>query len=330
MYEQDHVARLEELVRASLALWALPPGTEVRLLTFSENATYLLTDPACGVRRVLRIHRPGYHSAPEIESELAWIEALRRDSVVKTPSPLLGADGRLLQSLDHGGLQRHAVLFEHVQGREPGPGESLAEWFAELGEITARMHGHARAWRRPASFLRKVWDYEAALGAHAYWGPWRAGIGLDAAGCALIEKVCVRLRGGLAQYGTTPERFGVIHADLRLANLIVTDSGLHVIDFDDCGLSWFVYDFAAAVSFIEHLPILPELLQSWLKGYRRIAPLSAADVAAIPMMIMLRRLLLLAWIASHSETPTARDLGQGFTEETLLLCEQFLSQGAAT
>jgi Ser/Thr protein kinase RdoA (MazF antagonist) len=67
------------------------------------------------------------------------------------------------------------------------------------------------------------------------------------------------------------------------------------------------------------------LLQAWLTGYRRVAPLAAEDEAAIPLMIMLRRLLLLAWIASHGETPTARDLGQGFTEETLRLCEAFLS-----
>jgi Ser/Thr protein kinase RdoA (MazF antagonist) len=325
MYEDDHIARLDDMVRASLQLWALAGDTDVRLLTFSENATFLLTEPASGLRRVLRVHRPGYHTAAEIESELAWIQALRRDRVLSTPAPLPGADGKLLQSLSQGGLQRHAVLFQHVAGREPGTGDSLAAWFTELGAITARMHGHARAWQPPAGFVRKVWDYDAALGRHAYWGPWRAGIGLDQPGRALIERVCARLRRELAQYGTAPARFGIIHADLRLANLIVAEHDLHVIDFDDCGLSWFVYDFAAAVSFIEHLPILPDLLHAWLAGYRRVAPLSAEDVAAIPLMIMLRRLLLLAWIASHSETPTARDLGQGFTEETLRLCEVFLS-----
>jgi len=325
MYGEDHIARLDNMVRASLQLWALPADTGIRLLTFSENATFLLTDPAQGTRRVLRVHRPGYHTTPEIHSELAWIQALRHDRVLSTPAPLPGTNGALLQALNHGGLQRQAVLFEHVAGSEPGTGDPLAPWFAELGAITARMHGHARAWQQPPGFVRKVWTYEAALGQRAHWGPWRAGIGLDQPGRALIERVCERLREGLAQYGTAPARFGIIHADLRLANLIAHGRDLHVIDFDDCGLSWFVYDFAAAVSFIEHLPILPDLLEAWLAGYRRVAPLPAEDEAAIPLMIMLRRLLLLAWIASHSETPTARDLGQGFTGETLRLCEAFLS-----
>jgi Ser/Thr protein kinase RdoA (MazF antagonist) len=324
MYGDDHIARLDQMVRGGLARWGLAPDTDVRLLTFSENATFLLTEPASGERRVLRVHRPGYHSAAEIESELAWVEALRRDCVVRTPAPLRGGDGRLLQFVGQGDWQRQAVLFEFVAGREPGADESLVGWFGALGAITARMHVFARAWQRPAGFVRKVWDFEAALGARAYWGDWRAGIGLDAAGRGLIERVCDRLRAGLAAYGCGAGRFGLVHADLRLANLIVTDQDLCVIDFDDCGLSWFVYDFAAAVSFIEHLPLLPELLEAWLAGYRRVAPLAVEDVAAIPLMVMLRRLLLLAWIASHSETPTARELGVGFTEETLRLCEEFL------
>jgi Ser/Thr protein kinase RdoA (MazF antagonist) len=325
MYGEDHIARLSEMVRGGLARWGLAPDTDVRLLTFSENATFLLTEPASGVCRVLRVHRPGYHSVTEIESELAWVEALRRDRVVSTPAPLRGSNGRLLQVLEQDGLSRQAVLFEHVEGREPGAGEELAGWFGELGAVTARMHVFARDWKRPDGFVRKVWDFETALGAQAHWGDWRAGTGLDAAGRALIERVCARLQAGLAAYGTAPARFGLVHADLRLANLIVSERDLHVIDFDDCGLSWFVYDFAAAVSFIEHLPILPELLEAWVAGYRRVAPLAVDDVAAISLMVILRRLLLLAWIASHSETPTARELGVGFTEATLRLCEDFLS-----
>jgi len=125
MYGENHIARLEEMVRGGLAQWGLAPDTDVRLLTFSENATFLLTEPASGVRRVLRVHRPGYHGAAEIESELAWVEALRRDCVVRTPAPLRGGDGRLLQFLGQGDWQRQAVLFEFVAGREPGADESL-------------------------------------------------------------------------------------------------------------------------------------------------------------------------------------------------------------
>ncbi len=50
------------------------------------------------------------------------------------------------------------------------------------------------------------------------------------------------------------ERFGLVHADIRLANLLVDGEHVRVIDFDDCGFSWFMYDFATTVSFIEDHP----------------------------------------------------------------------------
>ena len=59
---------------------------------------------------------------------------------------------------------------------------------------------------------------------------------------------------GWSAYGQGRERFGLVHADIRLANLLVDGDHVRVIDFDDCGLSWFMYDFATTVSFIEDHP----------------------------------------------------------------------------
>jgi Ser/Thr protein kinase RdoA (MazF antagonist) len=59
-----------------------------------------------------------------------------------------------------------------------------------------------------------------------------------------------------------------------------------VIDFDDCGLSWFFYDFAAAVSFMEHDPVVAELQASWLDGYRDIAPVSHEDEVMLSIFVM--------------------------------------------
>ncbi|MFO1068854.1 MAG: phosphotransferase [Geminicoccaceae bacterium] len=121
-------------------------------------------------------------------------------------------------------------------------------------------------------------------------------------------------------------RFGLVHADLRLANLLVDERITRVIDFDDCGFSWFMYDLGAALSFIEHRPDVPELVDAWVRGYRRSAPLSAADEAEIPTFILLRRLLLVAWIGSHAETDLAQSLGEAYTEGSCTLAEQYLSR----
>ncbi len=307
-------------------MWGVSGDADLRLLTISENATFLFDDVARGRKLIVRVHRPDYHTEEEILSELAWIEALRSEGVVETPKPIAAADGSLLQRFFDGVSERHAVAFEHMPGKEPDADADQVKWYGALGEINARLHGHSRTWRRPARFARKTWDFERIIGAGAHWGDWRAALGLTAEGRAVLERTHGVLQAQTAAYGSGADRFGLVHCDMRAANLLVEGDRLGVIDFDDCGLSWFAYDFAAAISFIEHEPVVPELMDAWLEGYRRTAPLAAEHVAALPMFIMLRRMQLTAWIASHAETPTAQAMGTAYTDGTVALAETYLSR----
>ena len=286
------------------------------VLNLSENATFALSDPDDGRELVLRVHRVGYSSPEEIRSELAWIEALSRERVVETAAPIAGADGQLLQTLvsSSNAPPRHAVAFSRLPGAAPDPARDTAYWFDRLGEVTARMHRHSRSWPLPSGFRRKRWDLPSMVGPQAFWGSWRDSIGLTSAGSGVIEAALQLIDQRLARYGTDSDRFGLVHADLHLANLLVHDAKLRIIDFDDCGFSWFMYDFATAVSFIEHQPNLPELLAAWVAGYRRVAPLSDVEIAEIPTFVVLRRILLSAWFASHSEVPMAQQMGGSYTE----------------
>ena len=82
------------------------------------------------------------------------------------------------------------------------------------------MHLHARAWRRPPGFTRLTWDFETSLGERApHWGRWRDGMGLDREKEALFARTVAAVGRRLAAYGKGPGRFGLIHCDLRLANL---------------------------------------------------------------------------------------------------------------
>src|SRR5690606_5257993 len=168
----------------------------------------------------------------------------------------------------------------------------------------------------PASFTRFHWDYDAALGATSRWGRWRDGVGVTGEAARLLDRLDRELRARLARYGTSTERYGLIHADLRLANLLVDGRDLGVIDFDDCGFGWYMYDLAAAVSFIEHDPRVPELIDAWARGYRTVLELPAEDEAEAWTFIMFRRLLLVAWVGSHQGADIARTLGAAYTDGT--------------
>ena len=86
-----------------------------------------------------------------------------------------------------------------------------------------------------------------------------------------------------------------------------------------------MYDFASAISFYEDSPQIPDLITAWLKGYRTIRHLDQEHEAMIPTFILFRRLLLTAWIATHSETETAIEAGlENYTKGTVILAQQYL------
>jgi Ser/Thr protein kinase RdoA (MazF antagonist) len=247
---------------------------------------------------------------------------LRASGVVVTPKPVRGHNGEVIQDIDG----RHVVLSEWEQGSEPGIGEDLQKPFEVLGEVTARMHAHARQWKRPDFFTRFTWDFETALGErNPHWGRWRDGMGVDPAKAKLFERTVQLIGNRLKVYGQPNERFGLIHCDLRLANLLIEGDAVKVIDFDDCGFGWYMYDAATPVSFYEHEPQVPALIEAWKAGYRKAGVLSREDEAEIPTFVMLRRLLLVAWIGSHAETDLAKSMGLPYTEGTMGLCEKYLS-----
>jgi len=151
------------------------------------------------------------------------------------------------------------------------------------------MHQHARQWRRPPWFTRFHWDYDAAFGARARWGRWQDGVGVGPGEHAVLARLDRVLRDRLAAFGAGPQRYGLVHADTRLANLLVDGGRVSVIDFDDSGFSWYLYDVGTSVSFFEHQPHVPGLVDSWLSGYRRVADLPPEDEAEIWTFIMFRR-----------------------------------------
>ena len=327
LYESSYVEKLGNIVKSSLTQWGFSSDAAVSLLTVSENATFQIIDDN-KARYVVRVHRPHYHTQAEIESELSWIASLREAQIVVTPKPVTLANGGTIASFKEGDDERHMVAFEFMPGEEPSTESALAAGFRQLGTITARLHEHAKNWTLPEHFTRKTWNFETTIGASPHWGHWQACPELSSDDTELLNQTVAIIKAKLNEYGSGPDRFGLVHADLRLANLLADDDQLAVIDFDDCGFGWYVYDFAAAISFIEEDAQVPELLQAWVAGYRDVAELSEADEKMIPAFIMLRRIMLTAWLNTHSETPTAKELGIGFVDGTLRMARRMVDNGS--
>jgi Ser/Thr protein kinase RdoA (MazF antagonist) len=335
----DVIDRVTAVARAALRRYDASRDAEVSLLNVSENATFLVNDPDTG-SSVLRVHRLGYHSRQAIESELAWMDALRAEAGIRTPRVLPASDGSRVVTVPSGtvlagGAERHCVRMEFLPGTEPAgvaSGPAALAHFTELGEITARMHAHARGWQRPAWFTRFRWDDDDAFGATAAsddggrWGRWRDGVGVGPAETEVLARLEERLRQRLGAYDAWPGKFGLIHADTRLANLLVHEGTTAVIDFDDAGFGWYLYDLGTTVSFFEDDPAVPGLVAAWLDGYRAGGGvLTPDDLAETWTFILFRRLLLTAWIGSHPAAAGAAELGADYTRGSCDLAERYLN-----
>lgn len=309
----------------ALPLWEGLDGAEVSLLNYSENQTFAVSSKA-GERFCLRVHRPGYHRRAAIESELAWLAAVRSNTIVTVPMVVPGKNGLPLQRILSGKGQTFlAVLFRFIPGVEPSLEESPVSLFKKLGQFAASLHNHASAWHLPPSFERPTWNASTILSSDGLWGNWRTAPGVGEDDRPILQQLEDALHEQLAAYGTAANRFGLIHADMRLGNLLLQGNDLALLDFDDCGFGWFTYDFAAALSFHEAHPAAPACLTAWLEGYRQIRQLEDADIGSIETMVMLRRMALLAWTGSHAETRLAQVHSPGFAEASVQLARNYLA-----
>jgi len=301
----------------------------IQLLDYSENATYLVENPGNGEKYMLRVCRPGYHTKSEIESEMAWVKSIDESSPIEVALPISGTNGEVVQTVRVAGDKNdyHCTLFTFLNGETPDEHNEheLRKQFRNLGEITAHLHDHSQNWKKSHLIDRIHWDYEAILGEKPEWGRWQDGVAITHERLKLFQEVSNTIKTRLERFGKGPDRYGLIHADLRLANLLVENKRMKVIDFDDCGFGWYLFDLATALSFIEHKPYVPELIQSWLEGYRKVRELSEDEEHEIPTFVMMRRLMLISWIGSR-DNETAREMGSDYTESTDNLAKKYLDR----
>lgn len=326
----DSVAESTEIARRALARFDFSPRTTLRVVDRSGTVTFCVEDPVTQERAAMRLHDAGHHEILQIKSELLWIDAIRADRCVEVPPPIAARTGERVVRIDTDEDARLVTVCGWLEGTTPDPADDLVPAFATLGAATARLHRHAAAWPLPPGFCRRPWGVEQLLGSRPTLGPWRSAEGLGAQEHATLEAAEAAIRRDLAGFEAGPGHFGLVHADLRLTNLLLGTRAdgsevVRIIDFDHCGASWMMYDFGAAVSFMEDDPRVPALMAAWAEGYRTVRELSRATEAQLPTFVMLRRLVLLGWAGRDREAARRAGAdGAAFTAGACELAERYL------
>ena len=206
---------------------------------------------------------------PAMEAEVAWIDALRRESAVVVPEVVAAADGARVVSLpDDEGRERAATLVRWLPGRK-------ARWrftprhASALGAAAARLHDHARGFVLPPGARLKAWDRSKLCDRG---GADRLLAVVPSAG-GVIDGLAARLDRAFADLGDAG--WGVINADLGPHNVTFAGGEPGLFDFNDMGWGYFTHDLARCVRTLRWRPSGDALVEALLDGYRAVAPLPA-------------------------------------------------------
>jgi Ser/Thr protein kinase RdoA (MazF antagonist) len=310
--QSERVARLG---RRALAEWGIEPAA-LDLLKYRENAVFRAVTRD-GQRYALRIHRAGYHTDAELRSELEWMRALARDGF-DVPTLVPTRSGALFAVATDPEVPepRQVDLFEWIEGEQLGSVEggaggdvaTLERTFHTVGALAARLHNQATRWEPPAGFTRHAWDTEGLVGEQPFWGRFWELAALSDAERDLLVRARDRVRRELGALERSPRNYGLIHADFAPENLLVDGDRVRLLDFDDAGYGWHLFEIATSLYFHIGQPYFDAIERATLAGYRSGRALPDSDVARLPLFYAARGFTYLGWVHTRQETETAREL----------------------
>lgn len=339
MTDQDHnnfkalstekqAKRLQALAAEALERYGISKEAEINLIAHRENTVFKVEDPETGKRYVIRVHRPGYQTEQTIRSEMQWMDALRETGIY-TPTPLKAVDGTRVQTVSIEGVPdaRHCSMLDWVDGRHlSAAGSSNAEDYRLVGQVNARFHRHSKTWKLPGGFYRQRWDEEGMVGENPLWGRFWELTALSKDQLDLIYRARAAVRKRLERFGKGPDRFGLIHADLMPDNILMHQGNPYVIDFDDSGFGWYMYDLATLLTTnIPDEQRVQTARDAWVDGYRSVESLADEDLAELPVFMMCRFLVVLGWVQTRRETAIARNGTGTIVEMACAYAEAFIS-----
>jgi Ser/Thr protein kinase RdoA (MazF antagonist) len=189
-----------------------------------------------------------------------------------------------------------------------GDAGQVARKYEALGEIAARMHNQAATWQASAAFERHSWCESGLAGDGPLWGRFWELEALDEAQRELLSRTRRALQEDLGGLEKSPACFGLIHADLVPENLLLDGEHVHVIDFDDAGYGWHMFDIATSLYFLSQQPCFEGARDALVRGYRRRRSLSDADLGRLRMFLAARGTTYLGWVHDRPGSDTAIEL----------------------
>jgi Ser/Thr protein kinase RdoA (MazF antagonist) len=306
-YPDDVIRAVADL---ALPEWDLRVA-KIELVSRSENVVFRV-DTKDDRTYALRVHRPGYHTLSELESESLWTSALNEAGVgAPVAEPTRARNHYAVVSVPDTQEVRHVGLIPWFAGvplnemidkaEDAADDVSRNSHFEQLGRLMATMHEQAVDWNPPADFERHSLDVDGFMGNAPFWGRFWDIPGLTAEQRETLIAARGSMQIRLSEYGKDRGTYSMIHADLRSANILVDDDRVFVIDFDDAGFGWHLYDMAVALLDYATSPNYESIRDALIVGYRSKRAIPDEDLALLRTFMVVRMLASLGWLNERPE-----------------------------
>lgn len=295
-----------------------------RPLSERENAVYEIALAAGDARAALRLHRQGYQSPAAIRSELWWCAELAAAGL-PVPRPVALPDGGLLAELPSG---RAVSVVEWVAGNPLGaagqplsgsPAEQAARHHA-IGRLLARIHTVSDRLTPPDWFTRHRWDAEGLAGEGPTWGRFWDHSALTPPQRATLTRARDWLRDRLTAHQAQGADIGLIHSDALRENILMKDEAITLIDFDDAGIGFRLYDLGSVLSQNLYEPAYAEIRAALIAGYLTERPLRADLVDTFTLA---RTLASVGWTMPRVDP--AHPIVRSHIDRAVMMAERLLT-----
>jgi Ser/Thr protein kinase RdoA (MazF antagonist) len=291
--------RLRQLARTALGAYGLAdaplklllPGgkTLFRVDAPGISAAPIRTDLFEANRFLLQIHHPTYQTPEAAEMELNWLAAMRGEADLPVPEPIPSLDGRLMIPINIPGttMTRHCSLLRWVKGRHLLH-QARAPHYRAQGRLMARMHNFSSQWQTQPNTIKRHYDWDGLFmnDAEIDLPPGESWKLLPEAWVEPFERVARQTRQVMEAWGTGPEVYGLIHADLGVdANVLFWHGEPRIIDFESSGFGYWIYDLAVAVEHAREDPAFPRYRDALLEGYEEFRSLSDEQLAQLELFL---------------------------------------------
>jgi len=296
-------------VESALSFWGLD-GAEWSLVAARENRVFKVSTND-SQNYALRLHREAFRRDAELTSELEWMKALAEGGL-NVPVPMAALDGAFLQRVDDVQIDVLSWLPGAPLG-ETGQPLTLKDrqgTFRRVGVEMARLHKVSDAWNPPARFDRWSWDRPGLLGELPVWGRFWENPTLTKYDKSVFENARSCATRHLAEIEDTLD-YGLIHADLVRENVMLDADRVYLIDFDDGGWGFRLFDAATFLFKNRSEPDFEDLRAAFLEGYQSQRPL---NTEALSLFMLLRAFTYVGWIINRMNEPGAIERNNRFVE----------------